>query len=69
MLYVEPTTHKELSRPLVRCSDIRLWKEPHVIVRAFYVTPSYLGGEVVEADVMLSAKAYSRVVGRARRRQ
>ena len=60
-MHTYPNTPRTSVRPLVYTLDQLTSSEPHMIVRARFVTPPYLGGESHEVDVMLSRKAYNRL--------
>lgn len=61
------TTHptRESKRPLFYAPNQLTSPEPHVIVQATFVTPDYLGGGSIDVDVMVSTRAYARIMRKA----
>jgi hypothetical protein len=62
-MHTHPT--RANARPLICTPDQLTSQEPHVIVRATWVTPPRFGGESIEVDWMLSQKAYDRMQRKA----
>lgn len=63
MLYVETTTKKTLARRLVCCPQLRVSSEPKVVVGVVYI---HTDGHRIEADAVLSARSYYRLMRRGK---
>ena len=63
MLYVETTTQKALAKRLVCCPKLRVSQEPKVVVGVTYILAD---GHRIEADAVLPARSYYRLMRRGK---